>query len=148
MRLVFEADAEVGAWMAARLPMVQTVERIGRYRAIGVVDDEGQLGAGMFYHRWNDLAGDIELGIVIENPRLCQRRVIHSLLRFPFLQLSCQRVTTVTAARNIRCLRFTDGIGFVREGLIRRGFVGDDAVRSGLLREDWLAGPYGSRVAL
>ena len=46
------------------------------------------------------------------------------------------------AESNTRAIRLNEGLGFVREGLVRRGFGNDNAVILGLLREDaekWIA---------
>jgi RimJ/RimL family protein N-acetyltransferase len=55
-------------------------------------------------------------------------------LRWPFEQLNCNRITITIAASNTRSIKFNEGIGFVREGILRKAFGTEDAYVFGLLK--------------
>jgi RimJ/RimL family protein N-acetyltransferase len=142
MKLVCGQDAAVAAWVRARIPHMAGGD-FGPCVAIGVEDEDGHLVAGAVYHGYNELpgGGDIQMSMAAESARWARRGVIRGLLDYPFNQAGCHRLTTLTPARNTRALRINAGLGFVREGCIRRGFGNDHAIIMGLLREDaerWL----------
>jgi RimJ/RimL family protein N-acetyltransferase len=142
MKLVCGHDAAVADWVRSRIPHMKGGD-FGACVAIGVIDDAGAPVAGAVFHGYSDLpgGGDIQMSMAADSARWARRGVIRGLLDYPFNQAGCQRVTTLTPARNTRALRINAGLGFVREGCIRRGFGDDDAIIMGLLREDaerWL----------
>ena len=54
------------------------------------------------------------------------------------------RLTALVRSDNERALRFDHGIGFVTEGRLRAYYADNvDAVVLGMLRSEFLAGPYG-----
>ena len=69
------------------------------------------------------------------------RRAVSSILGFCFDMLQLHRVEADADPRNKRSLRLLEGLGFVREGLLRERYqVGgevQDAVLLGLLEPDW-----------
>ena len=69
-------------------------------------------------------------------------RAIRAMLRYPFVQLSCVRLTAVTPARNVRARAFLARLGFRQEGVHPDALPGGDAVSYGLLARDaarWIA---------
>lgn len=72
-----------------------------------------------------------------------------TLLRFGFEELDLTRVSATTAAYNLACQRLLDKCGFVREGCARQATycAGQrwEQLHYGLLREELLARPHGSR---
>jgi len=67
-------------------------------------------------------------------PDWARRSTIQRLLNYLFGQLKVDRVTTLIAASNKRALRFNEGLGFVREGVIKNGCGDDDRIILGLYR--------------
>lgn len=110
------------------------------YAAIGLEKD-GDLIAGVVYTDYQEDDGDIQLHIAATTPRWCTESNIRMFLDYPFNQLDCVRVTCKCAEDNPRIARFLDGIGFTREGILRKAFDRKvDAVIFGMLKEDchWL----------
>lgn len=142
MKVLFGYDAAVADWVAARIAHVGRGENFGPCAAIGVIDAAGRLLGGVVYHNWQESTGNIELSFAADTPRWLTRRIIGELLRYPFWQLGCIRVTGVTPRKATSARRFLDKFGFKREGLVRKGFGNDDAVISGLLRTEWEASKW------
>lgn len=141
MRLVCGLDAGVAEWVRERIPHMKG-GGFGPCVAIGVADGDA-LVAGAVYHGYVPLpgGGDIQVSMAADSARWARRGIVRGLLDYPFRQAGCHRVTTITPLRNARALRVNRGLGFVAEGLVRRGFGDDDAIIMGLLREDaarWL----------
>lgn len=140
MRLLYGSDEAVGAWVKARLPNMPRLPV--PFVGIGVIDG-AQLVAGVLFHNYLPEFGSIEVSIAADTPRWLSRNRVSLILGYPFRQLGCGRVSAAIMASNRRSIRLCEGLGFEREGLVRRGFGRDDAVILGLLREDWERGKYG-----
>lgn len=127
-------DDRLAHWIAARIPGLDGNLLKGLCRSVGVVSD-GEIIAGMALGLWE--RGSVEVIFAADTPRWATRETIAKLMHWPFVQLDCHRVTTRIAASNRRAIRFNEGIGFKREGLIRQGWGPDeDAVLLGLLRSE------------
>ncbi len=139
MRLVLGRDAMVAEWVGFHIPHVGSGPAFGPCSAIGVESDAGEPLGGVVYSNYQPACRSIELSFASASPRWLTRPIICAMMRYPFDQLGCQRVTAVTPRRNKPARRFVEVFGFKREGLVRRGFGDDDAVISGLLKREWQA---------
>lgn len=137
--IVLGRDAEVAAWVGARV--TPGIEDFGASVAIGVSSPEEVLLAGAVYNNWRH--PNIEITFAVESPKWASRAAIACILRYPFVQLGCLRITAFTASRNERARAFLVNplIGFEQEGYHPNGFPEDDAVSYGLLRRNcrWLS---------
>jgi RimJ/RimL family protein N-acetyltransferase len=67
---------------------------------------------------------------------------VSAILRYPFVQLRCARVTAVTQSQNARARGFLCRLGFRQEGVHPDALPSGDAVSYGLLARDatrWIA---------
>jgi RimJ/RimL family protein N-acetyltransferase len=128
------ADDRLAHWIAARIPGTDgdLLNRVAR--SLGVVSG-GEIIAAMAVGLWE--RGSVELIFAADSPRWATRDTIRRMMAWPFMQLDCHRVTTRIHAKNTRAIKFNEGIGFRREGLIREGWgPGEDCVLLGLLRSE------------
>lgn len=144
MKLLYGHSTEVAAWVGWRIPYVaQRLARdpdkppFGAASAIGVLDERGKLVAGVVYHGYDPDCPSVEMSFAASTARWLTKALVCELLRYPFEQLGCIRITGVTPRRATSARRFLDKFGFKREGLVRSAFGADDAVISGLLRTEW-----------
>lgn len=142
MRLIWDQPEIVSAWVAARIPEMAGTEGFGPCQAAAVVGSDGQMLGGVVFTHYQPKYGAIDLSFASESRRWLTRWNITQMMRYPFGQLQCQRVTTFTPRRNREARRFLDAFGFKREGSVRRGFGDDNAIISGLLREEWEASRF------
>ena len=75
-------------------------------------------------------------------PRWLNRPVINALMSYPFDQLGCVRVTSVTPEKNKATISFLRKFGFKREGCVRKGYGNQHAILFGLLRNEWRASRF------
>lgn len=123
------------AFVVSRVPHMDPLRD---FAAIGVADDDGALVAGCLYHSYVERYAGLEISFAASSARWARRGVIRALLSYPFLQLGCRRVTTVTPSDNARAIRFNLGIGFTREGTLRHFYAPKrHAVVCGFLRSDF-----------
>ncbi len=142
MNLLFGYDAMVAHWAAQRIPHVGTGPEFGPCAALGVVDDQGNIGAACVYHGFQPKFGGMEISFALEHPRFLSRSIISGLLSYPFAQVACVRVTACTPLKATSTRTFLETLGFKREGVVRRGFRTDDAVIYGLLAKEWARSPF------
>lgn len=143
-RVLYGADQQVADFVAARIPSVAERGWPKDYTALGVVIDHKLVGGIVFTncHATPDLGiYDIEMSGAFDDPRWCLPQTLARLFSYPFVQVGCVRMTTITGASNARARRLDERLGFVQEGVIRKGLDGvEDAIVYGMLREEcrWL----------
>lgn len=111
-----------------------------RARAIGVINNSGELVGGMVFTEYNPHAMTMEVSGASISPRWLTRRIISDLLAYPFEQCNCQMITGRTRVTNYRTRKLLSAIG-VREQFVERLFgrhqdgflltLTDDAWRNG-----------------
>jgi RimJ/RimL family protein N-acetyltransferase len=134
--LVFGQDKLIADWVSGQLGW--SGDCFEKYVAIGVARNS-QLIAGIVYSEYRD-DGDIRITIASSSPLWATRQNIRSLLHYPFIQLGCRRVTTITPKHLRRARKFLTGIGFKLEGVMREAVDGRDACIYGMLKHEckWL----------
>lgn len=138
MQVVGGADRVIGQWVAERIPHVAHVDALGKFAALAVVDDAGEIVAGCVYHNYVPAYGVCDITFAADTPRWATRQNIATMLGVPFLQYGCQRVTCVTPAANKAAIRFLTGLGFVKEGAHVGAFGhGQTALSFRLLRHNY-----------
>lgn len=105
--VIYGADAEITEWVAKRIPGYVTSPGA---RALGVVKG-GRIVAGVTYERFN--GANIEASIAAEpGVPWADRRVLHHIFAYPFLQLGVEAVTLLVALDNLPSLNLATKLGF------------------------------------
>lgn len=139
-------DEMVGAWVAEMFD--QSAADFGKFAAMGFMRD-GELIAGLVYKNYRD-HGDIEMVMAATDPRWCTRKNLRVIFDYPFGQLGCKRVTALVAKGNRRSRKLVEGVGFVLEGIMRKGWDGhQSACIYGMLKAEcrWIDSPVFKRAA-
>jgi hypothetical protein len=133
-------------WAIARLPNedLKTPADLGPYHAFGVLKD-GKPACVVIYNwfRQMEFGHDVRVIIVSENPGWCLPGVLRELFSYPFVYAGCERITAVIKDGNERSLKLCKGLGFRREGVMRRAHNGKtNAILLGMLKDEckWLKG--------
>ena len=134
--IVYNHDHAMMAWASEKLGR----SLLGPMRvALGVIRD-AELMAVVVFSEYN--GPDIHASIVSTSPRWFTRAHLREILRYPFIQLGCKRITAVTDATNQSARSFLCRIGFRQEGIHTDAAPWGDTVSYGLLAADaarWLA---------
>lgn len=130
--LLYGANEIVSEFVRGLIPTMHN-HQWGTHVAIGVLRGDELVG-GVVYHNYR--YHDIEFSGAFTTPRWCLPQTLRGLFQYPFEQLGCVRMTTVTARNNKRARRMDEGLGFRLEGCLRKAFDGkQDAMIYGLMRE-------------
>jgi RimJ/RimL family protein N-acetyltransferase len=133
--IVYGQDDRVSAWVGERVGE----ESFGPGAAIGLEED-GNLIAGVVYNMYTEASICMHVAAK-PGKRWMTRDFLFRVFAYPFLQLKCNRVTGLVRVDNIEARRFDEHLGFVQEGVIRKGATdGTDMILYGMLKEEcrWL----------
>jgi RimJ/RimL family protein N-acetyltransferase len=139
---VFGQDQIVADFVASRIPECR--ERgFGKCKAIGIINDKGQLLGGLVYRNWHPELGTIEIsGAAVPGTNWFSRRTIQIMHDYPFYQCDCQMVIMTTMADNRIVLRILAAIGYAFHYIARLGGRDHDGVVATLTMEQWEESPY------
>lgn len=138
---------KVAQWVAANMPASDRVRNFGPHVAIGFVSG-GKPLVGVVFHEFREMeyGHDARLTIVAKHPMWARKEIVSAILRYPFEQAGCTRITAIVREGNARSIRLVERVGFRKEGVCRRAYNGKtNAIIFGMLREDcerkgWLNG--------
>jgi RimJ/RimL family protein N-acetyltransferase len=141
LKLHLGADAFVAQWVAEHIPHMRG-GAFGPCVGMAVLSERGEMMGGVVFHNFDPHVRSIEVSGASVSPRWLTRPLISLILSYPFEQLKCRRITTITPRRNEAARRFNRKLGYKQEGLVRRGFGNDDAIIYGMLAGEWRRGRY------
>lgn len=127
--LIFGHDAALARWAGDRLGIAD----FGPCVAIGVAYNN-EIVAAAVYNQYRP--PNIEITFVTSSSRWASPGAVRAILRYPFVQLKCKRVTAITHGKNKAARDFLIRLGFKQEGLHPDTFFDDAAVTYGLLAAD------------
>ena len=133
--LLFNCDRELARWAGSRLGM----EIAEPNTSIGVIH-KGKIVAAAVFNNFR--LPNIEITFVTSSPRWASPGAVRSILRYPFIQLGCKRVTAIIEATNQPARAFLCRLGFKLEGIHPDVFMSGAAETYGLLLKDatrWVA---------
>lgn len=133
--LVFGYDNELKQWAGSRIG----IQDFGPSVAIGVARKSDIVAVAVFN---NYRPPNIEITFVTSTPCWATRQTISAILRYPFTQLGCKRLTAITEAKNQPARAFLCRLGFTQEGYHPDALPTGDAVTYGMLAKDaarWVA---------
>ena len=139
---VFGHDQLVAEFVASLIPECRT-RGFGKCKAIGIVNEKGQLLGGLVYRNWCPEVGTIEIsGAAVPGTNWLSRRTVNIMYDYPFYQVGCQMVIKTTMADNFIVLRIMAAVGFSLHTIKRLGGRDRDGVVGTLTVEQWEESPY------
>lgn len=133
--LIFNCDEALAAWAGRRLGM----EIAKPNTSIGVAH-RGHIVAVAVFNNFRH--PNIEITFVTASHRWASPGAVKAILRYPFVQLRCKRLTAIIEATNQPARAFLCRLGFRLEGTHPDVFTSGAAETYGLLRADaarWVA---------
>lgn len=137
--LLLGADEMVAELVRSRIPHMRE-KSFGQCTAFGVIR-RGVMVGGVVFHGYRGF--DIIMSGAFDGPGWALPGTLRALCTYPFIDLGCKRVTTITGKKNKAARKFNEKFGFTLEGVLKHGLDGQqDACIYGLVKEDcrWLKG--------
>lgn len=131
---------EVARWVIERCPNegIADLRELGAFQAYGI-GLRGRPIAGVIFNWYRQMkhGNDMRVIIASDDPRWCLPGVLRELFKYPFEFAGCERLTAVIRDGNARSLKLCQGLGFKREGTLRRGYDGrTNAILLGMLKHE------------
>ena len=146
LRYTFEHSEQVADFVARMIPQVRG-RGFGPCQAIGVLDEDNELIAGLVYHRLSPECGVIELSAAsLPGQQWLTRMTLRVAYQYPFEQCGCQMVLHTTKASNMRTQRQLASLGCMLVTMPRLYGRNEDAVVCLLTYEDWLSNKIFQRI--
>lgn len=115
-------------------------------KAIGVIDEQGFLIAGMVYHNWDPDAAIIEMsGAALPGKYWLTRETLARIFGYPFQQCRCQMVVMRVQADNERLLYILARYGFAFHKVPRLYGRDRDGVFCTLTDDAWISNKFNKR---
>lgn len=117
-------------------------------QTMGVIDEAGNLLAGIVWHNWDPDAGIMELsGAALPRSNWLTRRTLERMYGFPFNECGCQMVVQRTPADDLNLLGLLAAYGFSFVTVHRLFGRDRDGVIATLTREAWLSNRFNRRLS-
>lgn len=135
--MIYGHDAALAKWAGDRIG----VSDFGPCRAIGIIRKQTLAAVAVFHHY---RAPDIEISFVTATKHWATPQSVRAIMRYPFVQLGCKRITAITKATNQPTRAFLCRLGFEIEGFHPDLYPDGDAISFGLLRRKcrWVTEEY------
>lgn len=134
----------IAQWVIDHMPEegFSSIHELGPHVAFGVMRD-GRALCGLVYNWYREMpyGADMRAILYSDHPSWCLPGVLRELFRYPFDVARCQRLTAIVRDGNEAALKLNLGLGFRKEGILRRGYDGrTNAIVLGMLRHEckWL----------
>ena len=149
LRYIYDQDDLVADFVARSKVASGATKRAGfppNKRAIGIIDDQNELIAGIVYFNYNPEAGTIEMSVeALPKQRWLTPTTLAVMFQYPFVHCGCQMLITKTMARSTHVLRMLAAMNFTLILHPRAGGRYEDGVVAQLTYEDWLDSKFCKR---
>jgi RimJ/RimL family protein N-acetyltransferase len=96
-------------------------------------DDLNIMGVVVYTHVTRT---NCDMSVAASTPHFLSRRFLDVVFHYPFITLALPRVSALIEEGNQRSLALCSGLGFKREGTLRRMFGARDGILMGMIREE------------
>ena len=138
MRLLYAYSETVADFVCK---IIALPRGFGNCKAIGVIDDDGRLVAGMVYHNWSPETGVIEMSGASTTPKWLTRPVLQAVFAYPF-EIDCQMVVMRVSEHDKRLRRQLTSYGFKPHEIPRLRGREESEIIFTLTDDDWKAGKF------
>jgi RimJ/RimL family protein N-acetyltransferase len=142
MRIHYGDEELVMQFVASLIPRIGEEGFGENSRAIGVVNDAGELVGGVVYNGYDKGAGLIEMSAGATDKRWLTGPVLHTIFSYPFDGLKCQMVVLRIDPRNKVLVRILERYGFSMVTISRLLGRENAGILATLTEEAWRANGF------
>jgi hypothetical protein len=140
---LFDHDEAVAKFVASLIPGME--RGFSANKAIGIINGDGTLVAGLVYHNWEPEAGIIEISGAAIDSRWMTRPILQLMYDYPFLTCGCQMIVQRNSARNEHLNRQLRRWGYDEFRIPRMKGRDEDGIVFTLTDDQWAAHPMNMR---
>ena len=147
LRYVYDQSETVATAVAKMIPHLHG-RPFGKCRAIGIIDEQGRMIAGLVYHNWMPEAGVIDLSVAaLPGSGWFSRETVWRMYAYPFIDAGVQMVSHLVPADATPSLRQLATLGCMLIEIPRILGRHRDGVLGLLTRETWESSKFHRRCA-
>ena len=146
LRYVYDHHDVVADFVSAMIPHVGGRSFGPGARAIGVIDEDGKLIAGLVHANYDPLSATIEINGAAVDKRWLTRGTIARMYQYPFVTCGCQMVWQRTPADNEELLGMLAAYDYAFIKVPRMFGRDRDGVLCTLTVEDWANNRFNKRL--
>jgi RimJ/RimL family protein N-acetyltransferase len=128
MKIITEPKELIGRYVAQKQGQTEEWQN---YSAIGLLNSNDELIAGVVFDGYQH--PNILMHIAAER---LSKNFMDAIVRYPFEQLQCKRITGTILKSNKKSRRFANHMGFKLEGILRDAHKNGDVCIYGLMKKD------------
>jgi hypothetical protein len=147
LRYVYDQPETVATAVAKMIPHLFG-RPFGKCQAIGVIDEQGRMIAGIVYYMWHPEAGTIEIAVAaLPKSRWFTRETVWRMYAYPFIDVGVQMCIHIVPADHLHSQRILATLGCGLTDIPRLFGRDRDAVLGLLTRETWESSKFHQRCA-
>ena len=144
LQFVYDNDEVIAEFIAQLLG--RELRGFGKYKTLGVLDEEGRLIGGVVYHNYDKAAAVIEMGLAAVDRRFFNRETFRRMFEYVFIGAECQMLFTRVRASNEHLLSQMARLNFNLTLVPRMYGRDEDGVIGTLTDDQWLDSKLARRV--
>ncbi len=144
LQYVYDNDTLIVEFIAALLG--REPRSYGKYKTLGVLDEDGRLIGGVVYHNYDKQAAVIEMGLAAVDRRFFNRETFRRMFEYVFIGAECQMLFTRVRAGNEHLLSQMARLNFNLTLIPRMYGRDEDGVIGTLTDDQWLDSKLARRV--
>lgn len=144
LTFIYQHDEEIAQFVAQFDPRGRAA--MVNCKSIGVINENGDLIAGMVYFNYDKEAGVIEMGFAATDRRFFNRTTWKRMFEYPFIELGCQMMVARVRADDEKLLGMLARMNFNLTLIPRMFGREEDGVIATLTDDQWLDSWLAKRV--
>lgn len=144
LQFVYDNDEVIAQFIAQIAP--PSGGSFGRFKTIGIIDEQGKLLAGLVYFNYDPNSEVMEFGVAATSPRWFNRITYRRIFEYPFMECGCQMIFGRVRADNDHMLGQLAKLNFNLTLVPRMYGRGEDGVLCTLTDDQWLDNALSKRI--
>jgi len=147
LRYVYDQPETVATAVAKMIPHMHG-RPFGKCQALGIIDEQGRMIAGIVYHNWMPEAGVVDISVAaLPGTGWFSRETVWRMYAWPFIDMEAQMVSHLVPADALHTQRQLATLGCMLIDIPRILGRDRDGVLGLLTREAWESSKFHQRCA-
>lgn len=137
MRILINHDEDIANFVVSHMTRSDKKIDTDQYRATGIIDNDGNLVAGVVYRDYHPEYGKITMHCYSTQKNWLTKNIIMFLLGYPFLSCNCRIILLPVSSKNTSLCEQLYRFGF-KANFVKDAYAdGEDEIVFTLKKHDW-----------